>query len=657
MVEIKDLNTRTQPNWCPGCVPPGTKIHSNPSLVNVETLRVGDKVLGYDGKYHKITEVFNRPYKGKMYSISTTCFGETLVTHEHPLLIARRDKKGIHNKEFKSYWVEAENVREGDYMVYPNLRVTEDLDKVKLNYKIFKKDTRSKELPREIQADANLLRLFGYYIAEGCINKRSICFYFHKDEEKYIDDVIKLVKDIFNLDSTLSTTDEKNLSEISVHSAKLARVFSDWFGKGALNKKIPHFAMLLPYDKQKGLLQGLWRGDGWFDSKDYKRANYKTISPILSEQIKFLLLRQGIVPSITINKAYGIHKQSYSIQVLDDFDLKKLASILEINIPYKKYHGVRNIVNCGDFIYLPIRKIKTLDYDGFVHNFEVEDVNSYVSPSATLHNCGDFGILLALKMAVSQLGLNPKDVCITSGIGCGSKLPHWINTYGFHSIHGRGLPVATGIHLVNNKLKIISVGGDGDGYGIGLSHFIHSCRRNLDMAYFVQNNQIYGLTKGQASPTTDKETKTISTPFGVIEWPIFPLALAIESGATFVARGFAGDVKHLTELMKQAIEHPGFAYIDIMQPCVTFNKKNTYDWFKQRVYKLEESGHDFSDRDEAMKKANEWNAYADDNIPIGLFYKKDHEHYMDRYEYVKDKPLVDHDISKVDITKIMEDFV
>ncbi|MEA3378858.1 MAG: thiamine pyrophosphate-dependent enzyme [Nanoarchaeota archaeon] len=270
--------------------------------------------------------------------------------------------------------------------------------------------------------------------------------------------------------------------------------------------------------------------------------------------------------------------------------------------------------------------------------------------------CGDYSILTALKTAIAELGINPKDICLTSGIGCGSKLPHWINTYGIHTIHGRSLPVATGIHLANSKLKVISVGGDGDGYGIGLSHFIHTCRRNIDTVYLVQNNQIYGLTKGQVSPTSDKESKTVSTPFGVIEWPICPLSLALVSGATFVARGFAGDIKHLTWLIKEALNHSGFGFIDILQPCVSFNKHNTYQWFQERVYKLEDKKHDTSNLNKALEKAWEWQN-ENDKIPIGLFYRDEKkEHYLDRYEYIKDSSLAEKDISNIDIGKIMEDF-
>ena len=204
--------------------------------------------------------------------------------------------------------------------------------------------------------------------------------------------------------------------------------------------------------------------------------------------------------------------------------------------------------------------------------------------------CGDFGVLKAVKMAAGRLGIQPKDLVIVSGIGCSSNLPGFIHAYGVHSLHGRAVAVAEGIKLANHALHVVVTGGDGDGYGIGVGHFIHAMRRNIDITYVVMNNQIYGLTTGQASPTTMKEVRTKSTPRGNPEPPINPIALALVSGATYVARGFSGDPDHLAQLIAGGIAHRGFALIDVFSPCVTYNKVNTYPWFKQRVYKLEEEG-------------------------------------------------------------------
>ena len=231
--------------------------------------------------------------------------------------------------------------------------------------------------------------------------------------------------------------------------------------------------------------------------------------------------------------------------------------------------------------------------------------------------CGDFGVVRALQEALAALQLDPKDICVVSGIGCSSNLPHFLSTYGFHGLHGRVLPVATGIKLANPDLTVIGTGGDGDGYGIGQGHFIHTMRRNLDLTYIVMNNQTYGLTTGQASPTSEKGFKTKSSPAGTIEWPVNPIALALSAGATYVSRGFSGNPTHLAKLIQAGIQHKGFSLIDVFSPCVTHNFHNTYSWFKERVYTLEDSGHNPEDKVLAFAKALEWG----EKIPTGLFYK------------------------------------
>ncbi|MCI0341780.1 MAG: thiamine pyrophosphate-dependent enzyme [Planctomycetales bacterium] len=233
--------------------------------------------------------------------------------------------------------------------------------------------------------------------------------------------------------------------------------------------------------------------------------------------------------------------------------------------------------------------------------------------------CGDFGVLNALKKAVAKLGIQPKDLMVVSGIGCSSNLPGFIHSYGVHSLHGRSVPVAQGVKLANHAMTVVITGGDGDGYGIGLGHFVHAVRRNIDILYIVMDNQIYGLTTGQASPTTCKGDKTKSTPTGNPEAPINPCALALVSGGTWVGRGFSGDPNGLADLMAQGIEHRGFALLDVFSPCVTYNMNNTYPWFRPRVYNLQKEGHDTSDRVAAVKRAFEWG----DRIPLGIFYKEE----------------------------------
>lgn len=232
--------------------------------------------------------------------------------------------------------------------------------------------------------------------------------------------------------------------------------------------------------------------------------------------------------------------------------------------------------------------------------------------------CGDFSVLAALQTALYELGLQPHQVCVISGIGCSSNLPGFINTYGMHTLHGRGLVVGTGVKLANHNLKVICVGGDGDGYGIGCNHFVHIMRRNIDVTYIVMDNQIYGLTTGQVSPTSSKGMKTKTTPHGNVENPINPIPLAMIGGATYVARGFSGKQKHLVDLFKGAITHRGFALVDVFSPCVTYNKDNTYQWFTPRVKALEDMKHDPTNFHAALDQAYKWG----DEIPIGVFWKR-----------------------------------
>jgi 2-oxoglutarate ferredoxin oxidoreductase subunit beta len=231
--------------------------------------------------------------------------------------------------------------------------------------------------------------------------------------------------------------------------------------------------------------------------------------------------------------------------------------------------------------------------------------------------CGDFGVLNALFQACAEIDLPPRDLLVVSGIGCSSNLPGFIRAYGVHSLHGRALPFATGAKLANQAMTVIATGGDGDGYGIGLNHFIQAMRRNINVTYIVMNNEIYGLTTGQVSPTSETGMKTKTSPHGNLEGMLNPLALALASGCGYVARGYSGQPKHLMKLYVDGIRHPGFALIDVFSPCVTFNKVQTYDWFRKRIYKLEDADHDSANFHSAMDKALEWG----EKIPIGLFYR------------------------------------
>jgi 2-oxoglutarate/2-oxoacid ferredoxin oxidoreductase subunit beta len=233
--------------------------------------------------------------------------------------------------------------------------------------------------------------------------------------------------------------------------------------------------------------------------------------------------------------------------------------------------------------------------------------------------CGDFGVLAAVQKALVELQIPKHEVMTISGIGCSSNFPGFIDTYGMHTLHGRSLPVASGMKLANHGMTVLVTGGDGDGFGIGAGHFVHTMRRNLDLTYLVMDNQIYGLTTGQTSPTSRVGMKTKSMPFGNVDAPVNPISLALSAGATFVARGFSADQKHLTELIKRGIEHKGFSFIDIFSPCVTYNHDNTFQWFRPRVKKLEDNpGYDTSNWVEAMEKSLLWG----DEIPIGVFFER-----------------------------------
>ena len=248
----------------------------------------------------------------------------------------------------------------------------------------------------------------------------------------------------------------------------------------------------------------------------------------------------------------------------------------------------------------------------------IADLKGKVDPD-WCPGCGDFGVLAALQKALVDLQIPTHNVVTISGIGCSSNLPGYINTYGMHTLHGRALAVATGLKLANHELTVIVTGGDGDGFGIGGNHFVHSMRRNVDLLYIVMDNQIYGLTTGQTSPTSRVGMKTKSMPFGNIEAPINPLTLALAAGATYVARGFSGEQKHLTELMKQGIQHQGFSLLDVFSPCVTYNHDNTYQWFRPRVKKVEDdSSYDPTDWAAAMEKSLVWG----EEIPIGKLFER-----------------------------------
>ena len=295
------------------------------------------------------------------------------------------------------------------------------------------------------------------------------------------------------------------------------------------------------------------------------------------------------------------------------------------------------------------------------HASEVKDWDEPEHKSQWCPGCGNFAILLAFKKAMVSLQIRPEELCIVSGIGQAGKFPHYVKCYGVETLHGRALPVATGVKLANKDVNVVVVGGDGDGFGLGMGHFVHSARRNLDVMYLIHNNEIYGLTKGQTSPTSPKGTKTVSTPNGSIETPIHPVEQAITNGATFVARCFAGDMEHTVKIMQQAMNHKGFAIVEMLQPCISYNPSNNHQFFKERCFRIEES-EDYNPTNKnwalALVHREKAGLIKDEKIPCGILYHNDSERstYLDELPESAEIALVKQDISNVNIEDLLDKF-
>lgn len=278
---------------------------------------------------------------------------------------------------------------------------------------------------------------------------------------------------------------------------------------------------------------------------------------------------------------------------------------------------------------------------------------SQAVPIAWCPGCGNFSILQAFRKAMVALDLEPQRILLVSGIGQAPKLPHYTRGNVFNGLHGRAIPEATGAKIANPELTVIVIDGDGGAYGEGLNHTLAAMRRNVRMTYFVHNNQVYGLTKGQASPTSDIGFVTNTTPLGATQ-PLNPLTLALASEVSFLARGFAGDIEHLSRIMQMAVTHRGFALVDILQPCISFNRKNTFQWYRERVYKLEdEPGYDPENKMMAFTKAQEWG----DRIPIGLIYKQERPVFEEQLPALKEAPLVKQKIDPLRCESFLDEFI
>ncbi len=270
----------------------------------------------------------------------------------------------------------------------------------------------------------------------------------------------------------------------------------------------------------------------------------------------------------------------------------------------------------------------------------VKDFRNDVRPN-WCPGCGDFSVQASIQRALAALGKEPHEVAVISGIGCSGRISGYINSYGFHGVHGRALPTAQGVKLANRHLTVIASGGDGDGFGIGLNHFMHAVRRNMDITYIVMDNQIYGLTKGQHSPTSAHGFKAKTTPTGNIENALVPTKIALSAGISFLAQGFSSDVNQLVRLIQEAITHKGFSLVNVFSPCVTYNKINTYDWYKEHVHNLDQvDGYDPTDYQAALNMVSETQGLC-----TGLIYKNDAAvAYEDQIPGYQDEAIVSQDI-------------
>ena len=269
------------------------------------------------------------------------------------------------------------------------------------------------------------------------------------------------------------------------------------------------------------------------------------------------------------------------------------------------------------------------------------------------HGCGNFGILRALKRSLVELQIAPYQLLMVSGIGQAGKFPHYLKCNLFNGLHGRAVPAATGAKLVNPELTVITVGGDGDGYGEGGNHFMHGLLRNTDMTYLVPDNRVYALTKGQASPTSDNGFVTKTTPGGSGE-SLNPLAIAIAANASFVARGYAGDTEHLSTIISAAIQHKGFALVDILQPCVSFNHVDTWEFYQKRVYNLDaEKDYNSADRVNAFQRSLEWG----DRIPTGIFHQIQRPLPQEHLPVLQGEPLIKRPLDPHKIAPLLEELL
>jgi nitrogen fixation NifU-like protein len=385
------------------CVLPETPIHLNNEIREIKILKKGQRVFSHDGRYHQINAIFKRRFNGTVFAIKNK-FGENFITPDHLVLGIKFPKnwrfsytKNRQKFVKAPYWCHAIELQKRDMVAYPIIKEVKDIKKISVKIEKFKYDFKSQDIPKILKIDNGFLRLAGYYLAEGGIEDRitsvTLNFAFNLNEKEYARDVFNLVKKIFKLKPRFYEAKKRNTLYVYIPSVAIVRLFKKLFGKGAENKHLPHWMTLLPPKKQKNLILGMWRGDGYFDTKRiWPRAGYSTISYQLAQQLKILLLRQRIIPSIYEEKEKiknGVkHQKSYRIHIGERSSLEKLADILGIILKINKEKRIHSWIKNG-YVFLPIADIRKIQYRGEVYNLGVEKSNSFVSDSISLHNCGD----------------------------------------------------------------------------------------------------------------------------------------------------------------------------------------------------------------------------------------------------------------------------
>lgn len=383
------------------CVLPFVNVWSNPSLIPIQELKNNQLVFSHDSKYNLITQIHSRNYKGKAIVIKNR-LGKLSVTPEHLFLSMKVPKTDYYlrtknKRTLPIGWYHAEDLQKGDILLYTILKKTKDIKTIKVNIKKFKYDFRSKPLPSNVKVDENFLRLAGYFIAEGHstteITRSSVSFALHIKEKDIASDIVNTIKKIFNLDTRIIEIEDKNSMRLIISSSILARFFLSLFGSNAENKHLPHDFLFLPLKKQKSIIYGLWRGDGYVNiNRKGPRAEFSTISYLLAQQLKTLLLRQGIVCSLYMENGKerkGVyHQTAYRIHIGEKNSLEKICEILGINWKSQN-NGQKKSWISDNYLFTPITKMEFQNYIGPVHNLEVKNSKSFVTDCATLHNCGD----------------------------------------------------------------------------------------------------------------------------------------------------------------------------------------------------------------------------------------------------------------------------